>query len=659
MTSTTSKPQKKKGPIRTEFILVFAFLVALIAIYFIFFFALHLKWIAQKTLSKVYGAEVNIGSININYLPPAMAFKNIQFTNHQKPTHNLFEIGNLSFELNTNDLMFASLTTEEALMTGVRVNTPRKHPGYVSPESQKLVSMSLDLKKNKKAVLDRKTSGNILENILAFSKTKDINAELEKLGQDLKIEELENKYKEKIKTQSELLKNYESLTDSSFTSDIESKYKELESQIKNKVYVADIVANGKSLLEDIKKKKEHINDLSQQLKSQLKEAQNIKTEFKSDIELKKRELKNKFKIPDISPDALAQDFFAETVTTRFYLFKYWLDQIRKNSESKVQNISQKVLSEEKAEFVKDKIKATIESTQKEKAIKKEITEFKATHTEIVHFGSHIRPKFWVKKVLIKGDAKENQDLQNFKGEILNIADDQKIIGKPISITFEGDLPKDNIFNMKLAAQLNHHVKDINETFKVAADYPISSFKIIDDSSLKLYLNKASTRTNIDGQLLENSIKNLKISNELNQVALLFNSSKSDIEKILKPIFDNIGAFNLDIFLKGALDNPDISIISSLTNKISEGLKNQISGQLNQLNTAFDTKIAEKTEELQKKIFANLDSQEAKINTQAQGLTKQLDKHKKLVDDLLKDQGTEGLKKLTDKLGDKLIKGLKK
>lgn len=650
-----SEQKKKKSIFRTEAFFVIGAILIILVLYFTLFFSLHLKWIAERTLTKVYGAEVNIKSLKIGIDPPTLTLKDIGFTNHQKPTHNIVEIGNLSVRLNTRDLLFASFTVEEALMTSVRIDRKRKRRGYVSPESQKLVSLSLDLKKNKKTVLENKSKGNILENILSFSKSKDLNSELKKLADEFQIDELTNKYESKLKTNVDLFKKYESLVDSDQFKDLEVQFKNIETKINNKASTLDVIADGKNLIDQIKTKKDQVKDLNKQLKTQIADFKNLKNEFKKDLNDKKLALKNKFKIPDISPEALAQDFFAETVSTRFYLFKYWLEQARKNSEDKIENVSSKVLSKEKAKFVKEKIESSLEASKKEKEINIEIADLRTKTNQIIHFGSDVRPKVWVKKTIIRGEAKKNQDLQNFSGVILNVADDQKLIGKPIDIKFSGDLPKDNIYNMKISALLNHHVQDINEVFDIAADYPISSFKIFNDDSLKLFLKKAASNTHINGKLLKNEINNLSIRNNLSDVNFLFNSSKGDIQDLLSPIFEQIKAFDVNVFLEGALDNPNFKIISSLTEKISAGLKDQISGQLNKFNQDLESKLSEKTAELQNKIFGSIDSQESKLNTQLDKLNLQLDDQKKRIDDLLKKNSSSKLNDLTEKLGDKLFK----
>jgi uncharacterized protein (TIGR03545 family) len=309
----------------------------------------------------------------------------------------------------------------------------------------------------------------------------------------------------------------------------------------------------------------------------------------------------------------------------------------------------------------------MEASKKEKAIKAEIEATRQMQSQVIHFGSEdgskLRPKFWIKKTLIKGDAKAGQDLQNFTGEILNIASDQKLIGKPIEVYFKGDLPKDNIFNINLEAKLNHHLQQINETFKVAANYPISSFKIIDDGSLKLFLKKASSRSEIDGSIIDKKIKNMSVKNSLDQADFLFESTKGDIQQILGPIFSSINSFDIDIFLKGALDNPDLTILSTLTEKISAGLKSKVASQLSEFNTELEAMLGSKTDKFKNDLLSSFDQKQSSLNSQVSGLDQKLGQQSSSVNDLMKKGSdnaiNEKVEKLGNKLSDKLLKRLKK
>lgn len=645
--------------IRYEVILIISIITLLVTLYFTLFFTTHLKWIAQRSLTKIYGAEVNISSIDIGLNPPKLKINRIQFTNHQKPTHNFFEIGNIDFELNTNELLFLSFVSEKAFVTGVMVDTLRTHPGYVSPQGQQLVSMSLDLKKNKRAVLEKKSEGNILENLMSFSKTKDIGSEIKKLNDEFQIDDLTKKYELKLKEQNDLLKNYENFLKIDHAKEIETEFKILEAKSKSQsndtAKILALVSESKTFLDKIKSKKEEVKKIKTQFKDQLSAVKNLKAEFNKDLQEKKQALKAKFKIPDISPDALAKDFFEETVTTRFYLFNFWLEQIRKQSEQKVQNVTNNVLNEKNSKILKEKTQAYLESSKNEKSIKVELQEIKESNNQIIHFGNHVRPKFWIKKSMIQADAKGNQDLRNFKGEILDISSDQRLINKPILVSFQGDLPKENINNIKILAKLNHHLLDINEEFNIKADYPISSFKIIDDGSLKFYLSKALASTDINGKLLKKEINNLKINSELNSAILQFESTKSDIQKILKPIIENITAFNLDVLLNGPIANPDLKIISSLTQKISEGLKLQVSDQLSKLTTDLDSKINQKTTELTAKLFGKQESDLNKAESSLIVQDKGLDTQNNAISNFIKNNSSKPLDKITDKLKNKLFK----
>lgn len=641
---------KKKSILRKESLIIIPLLLVLILLYLGLFFEAHLKWIAENSLTKTYGAEVNIKDVDMDWSDLKLAILRLQFTNHQKPTENLFEIGEFSVDFNKEDLMFLSFVADEAFIKDIKANTQRSYRGSVSQESQKIISVSLDLKKNKNKVIDDKTKGNILENALAFTKSNNIEKELNQVLKDLNVKDLEDKYKAEIESKKQTISKLNDFSDSEEFVDIKKRVKALEGKIKSdKLNISEVLKEGKTLLADLKKVKTQASDLKSEFKNQINDLGRIKSNFQSDLEDKKNLLKAKFQIPDISPDALARSFFSETINTRFYLFKHWLEQLRNRSEEQVSGYTRKVISEKNEKFLKDKVSKTLESSKAEKGINQKIADSRAAKNQIIHFGKKVHPKFWLKKLFINANANSNQDLQNFTGLVRDIADDQKLINKPIRVSLKGDLPKDSIRNINIDAKLNHHVSQMNEEFKVSANYPISSFKMINDDSLKLFIQKALSTTTIDGRIIQNKIQNFVVNNDFTNVDFLFNSSKGDIQEILKPILESIDTFGLDIYLKGLLDNPDLILKSSLTQNISEGLKKQLANQLNKVTAKFDAELNSKVKPIKDKIFSELNLAGAKTEGEIDSINSKVEAEEDIVNKILKESGSKGLKRLTDKL----------
>lgn len=575
------KPKKKKGIIRTEAILLVFAILVLVGVYVSFFLNMHLKYILEKSLTKVYGAEVNIGQINLDLFKPSIEILNVDFTNHEKPMENLFSIGRLASELNRRDLMFFSIISETAYLEGLAVNSPRKKKGYVSPESQRLISYSTDLKGSKEKAFDQKFEGSIFENLYNFSKNKDYQQELKKIAEDLNLKQLEQQYKTLIDEKKLKVKRIEQVFDKKRYQALIDEAKKLNQTPENSKEWISAISTSQKLITEAKEARTQLKDIKQEVVAELADVKNIQNKLQSDVQTKLQQVQNKFKFPDISAASFSQEFFGNLFQTRFYLIQQWVTQLRQNSQEAVaERIGDRATS-----VIKKGVEAAKQDDDQpsapdfEAAYKERLAQSIQSQGEFIHFGQDIRPKLWIKKLVIDSNSKATQDLQSFKGHILNIADNQKTIGRPIEVFLRGDLPGQNIKDINVDIKLNHHLQQMGEEFNIAAWYPISSFKIFNDSSFKLFLEKASVRGVLKGDIKDFKISDLGLFNQFKDADFFFETSKSDMQKILQPIFAKLPEFNVDVLFSGNLFDPDMLINSSLGKEVSQGIKTHFSAEL--------------------------------------------------------------------------------
>lgn len=614
---------------------------------------LHIKFILERALTKAYGAEVNIQSVKLNLSHPSLDIVGVDFTNHEKPMENLFSIGHLGVKLNRKDLMFMSITSDEAMLTGLKVNSPRKRRGYVSPESQRLISISTDLKGSKEQAFDKKFEGSIFENLYEFSKTKDYNQELKKIAEELNLKKLEDEYKTLMTAKKAKVKEIESHFKKEKYDHLVQEVKKLNQTPSNSQEWLAAIGSTQKLISEGKATQKDLTELKQTLKQELADIKNIETKLKTDLDQKLQQAKAKFKFPDISPASFSQEFFGNLFQTRFYLIQHWITQARKNSESAVEaRIGSKATGLIRSSLEKSEAPHSSGSANDPNAISEPTLEEKYKELlkqaieeqgEYVHFGQHVRPKLWIKRLNIDAQSKTHQDLQNFKGHILNIADNQKTIGKPLEIFLKGDIPQHKLEDMNIDIKLNHHLKEMGEQFNLSAWYPISSFKIFNDSSFKLFLEQARVRGLIKGDIAEFKLANFGFFNQFKDSQFFFETSKSDIQKILKPIFANLPEFNVDVLLSGNFLNPDMLINSSIGQKVSDGIK-----------THFSTEVQNLQDQVQKLTQDSLSNIQDQYIKPYLGDVNLLDKEALNVDQLLQTE----IKKLETKLKDEHVDKLK-
>lgn len=653
---TSSTKRRRKGIFRTEAFLLLLVLFALVGVYYFFFLNMHLKYILEKTMTKAYGAEVNIGSLTLDLAQPSLEILDIDFTNHEKPMENLFSIGKLGIQLNRKDLMFMSITSDEAQLEGLKVNSPRKRRGYVSPESQRLISISTDFKGSKEQAFDKKFEGSIFENLYTFSKTKDYKQELQKISKELNLSQLEQDYKKLFESKKQKAKEIESHFKKEKYENLITAAKKLNQTPQNSEQWVASLSTAQKLIAEAKDTRDELKKLKKDVELELNDAKNIEARLQKDLQDKLNQAKAKFQFPDISPASFSQEFFGNLFQTRFYLVQHWIAQARKNSEQAIENR----FGNKAAEIVRQQIEAAQKEPDNQERVATLEEEYKALLKqtiadtgEYIHFGNTVRPKLWIKKLNVDAQSKTHQDLQNFKGHILNIADNQKTIGKPLEVFLRGDIPQHQLEDINIDIKLNHHLKEMNESFNIAAWYPISSFKIFNDSSFKLFLEKASVRGALKGSITEMKLSDFGFFNQFRDAEFFFETSKGEMQKILQPIFAQLPQFNVDVLLSGNFLNPDMLIKSSLGQKVSDGIKTHFSSELelaqNQIQSLADDSLKSIQNKYLKPYLGDINLLDREVLSSEQLLQTELKKlEAKIKDehlDKLKDKAKDALKKL--------------
>ena len=98
-----SKSQKSKGPLRIEAIIPIATIIALVWFYAVTMLDGHVRRGLELAASSVYGAQVDVGSLNIKFTDPSLTIGKIEVTDKSKPQQNVVSIGQIRFALLWDD----------------------------------------------------------------------------------------------------------------------------------------------------------------------------------------------------------------------------------------------------------------------------------------------------------------------------------------------------------------------------------------------------------------------------------------------------------------------------------------------------------------------------------------------------------------------------
>ena len=138
MTKTTSKPHIRRSAIRWPGLAAFVVICALIAAFTWLLLDTILKWSFETTAGTLNGAEVNIASVEHSWSPLGVKITGVQVTDPAQPDMNRLVIGELTAQLNLEQLILGRLHIDNLVSSGIRTFQPRQSPGevYAAPTKE-------------------------------------------------------------------------------------------------------------------------------------------------------------------------------------------------------------------------------------------------------------------------------------------------------------------------------------------------------------------------------------------------------------------------------------------------------------------------------------------------------------------------------------------
>ena len=85
--------------------------------------------------TRVNGAEVNVGDVDLTFSPLGFRVEDLRITNADRPTHNLFELDEARLELRLTQLFFGRINIDAMIVDGMRSGTERERLGRVLAEA--------------------------------------------------------------------------------------------------------------------------------------------------------------------------------------------------------------------------------------------------------------------------------------------------------------------------------------------------------------------------------------------------------------------------------------------------------------------------------------------------------------------------------------------
>jgi TIGR03545 family protein len=650
MTETTApktKVKKPKGPIRWEAIIPFTIIVAVIVLYFHFFFDTHLRKALEWGGYKAVGAEVNIANLETSFFNASIRIQGIEITDAEKPTHDSIKIGDIRFGMLWDALLRVKVVVNEAVVEQIEFGVLRKKPGKVAPpeppsnEPSKVAQEADRLKEEALRQAEEKYSDNVLGDVVALVAGGDAQAQLNKLQESMPskamLTKFEADFKEKQKNWDARLKTLPQGKEVQALSDRlnKVKYKDLKNAQELQTSLQELDSIAKEADAKYKTIQSAGNDLSNDMKTVDAQFKELEKQIKLDID----SLKTHFRIPKLDAATMSKAVFRRYLAPYMAKFERYKGLAEKYMPPNL--LKKKDASDEVA----------IQPHPRENGISYE-------------FGRpNSYPLVWIKKTAVSSQAGLSKDAGNIRGEILDITTHQKLIGRPTIATLSGDFPAKEIFGflLKLTLDNRKELSEIDYAFNVKS-YPLDGKELVKTPDVQIAFAKANGMLGIDGKLIGLRDFTLRMNNEFTKVDYQISAKEKVAEDILKAVFAGIPMINLTVDGAGRLPSMPLNINSNLGPEIGRGFEKQIRAKIEeaqkQIQAYVDKEVGNRKAELEKQINAA----KSQIDNEVKKVQAQLDKEKKTaenkINDAKKDAENQGKKQL-EKEGKKQLDDLKK
>lgn len=607
MTKTETK--KTKSWIRWNAVVPFVIFLAILFVYFHFFFDHNLRKGLEWAGYKAMGAEVDIADLETSFWHANLHIHDIQMTNAEKPSENSLEIGDIRFGMLWDAFLRMKFVVNEATVDNIRFATTRKNPGRVAPPEPPKTGPSFmekdseELKQQALAEAQQKYADNFVGDLAAVLGGADSKAQLGKIEGTLaskeKADKIEADLKAKQDAWNQKLKSLPQSKDIQALGDRLGKVKYQD--FKNPQELQASLQELNSIVQQGDAYSKQLNGVSQDFDKDLKGMDTEVKDLDAQIKADTKSLEARFHLPSINTKDLTRALFNK------YLGKYMA------KINRYRALAEKYLPPKL--FKKDQPKVADESIQphpREKGVTYEFTHPKSY------------PLLWVKKVRISSEAGSSPDAGNVRGEITNITSNQRLIGTPTIASVDADFPANNIHGASLKMTLDDTQAESLVTYKMAvASYPVSGNDLVNSPDVQIALKTATGKMDVSGELKALRDFKMNIDNEFNGAQFDIAAKDATVLGILKGAFAHLPAVNLKGTASGYLPSISFDVESNVGSELEKALHQQI-----------DAKIAEARKQIENYVNGEVQKTRDQINKQTQQIRDQFnDQVKKLQDQL--------------------------
>jgi len=492
----------------------------------------------EEVGSESLGAKVDIDKVEVALFPLRIEIARLQATDPDQPMSNLFEAEKINFALDTNALLWKKVLIEELTLTGVQVGTKRTSSGELAN--------------------GRKTEV-VAEQVAAIELPELTESDIKKMVEQadlITVKRLQVLDKSQKQIQSEWKVALDKKAYQDRISKLETEFEQLSKRAKdNKLNLIKDRKKWKKLKKSIDKERDNISELEKKIKSDKNELQkqiaSVRQGPKDDLKaiMEKTGLGNG--IAGLSDRFLSPEFTP------------WIEKAIAMTEGMSDRSSEKdempVYSTSKGKYVQFKDKQVFPDV----LIKKINLSGKDTEWEISGLGSNLGYFPW-------------------------------LVGKPAKLNV--DLTGKGSASMSLKSDWKSSDKMHTDVNTLVSDWSIEQMNLMQTDQGDWIINSGMLDAKMKGQLTLQEI-DLKLSVKLKKPNIIAPENLSGWQQALADSLNQQKQITIDIAAKGSLDDPKITVKSSLEKLFTAAIGKKLKQQAEKLKGKFSSAISDKVGDL--------------------------------------------------------------
>jgi uncharacterized protein (TIGR03545 family) len=521
----------------------------------------------------IVGARVEIDNLHLSLSPIAIQFTRLQVASPRDPWKNMFETGKVRFSLDFGQLLRGKYIIETMEVNNLILGTKRTTDGSL-PKPPPAPA-------NHTSVVGELTSalGNESQKAPVF--------DLNKIRSELKIDSLLNvqnlrtvQYIDTLKLQVRDASQQWQTT----LNDVE-KSKQRLADVQASIGAINLnelktVQSVTTALNNVNNAYKGINDINETFKnrraavtSQLDRLTTsvnaIDNYARSDYDMVRRLAR----VPDLSTQGLAKLLLGREILQKVSTYMSWID------------------------FARTTVPKYVSKPEKESPQR-----FKG---QDIHFPvDRAYPKWWIKKIAISGgeDKTQNPEYIYAKGEVLNITNDQRVTGFPMTISLAASKAGGHAYTFEASFDRRPDIPVDNYRVTAsnipAADITFGQADFVPSRITRAIINSSATVT-VPGDHFDSNIKLA-----FRDLTFVFDRTpQGDIERITRDVLAGITGFNVGLRLWNTSGPLDVALTTDLDDQLAARTKKVVGDEFtklqNDIRAKVDQRIAEKRAEFEK------------------------------------------------------------